>query len=148
MNVADGLKMMESINLCWIVLLELKQNCWSWRENRFVQVSTYPRRRIQLIQPLALQLDKLGISSGHLPLVHPFSMSLNETPSSAPISPTSPTAPKSGVTRHDLFQAVADVESFDKLYVELTNRSIGAYSASGRKRCGLKLHATLAALEE
>lgn len=131
--------------------LNIVDECGRWAEDDGVDQSvldSFVGIKAELLELARKQLDKLGISSGHLPLVHPFSMSLNETPSSAPISPTSPTAPKSGVTRHDLFQAVADVESFDKLYVELTNRSIGAYSASGRKRCGLKLHATLAALED
>ena len=99
--------------------------------------------------PLTLsQLDKIGIAAGHLPFAHPFSMSLNETTSRSP-NPSSPTATdRPPVSRSDLLSAIATREVFDKLYIDLTNRSIQAYQASRRKRCSLKLHASLAALEE
>ncbi|KAK4701381.1 trafficking protein particle complex subunit 10, partial [Phenoliferia sp. Uapishka_3] len=93
------------------------------------------------------QLDKIGISSGHLPLSHPFSMSLNEYASERPVKPL-PAGARDAVSRKDLLDAIANLESFDKLYVELTNRSIHAYQTSRRKRCSLKLHASLAALED
>lgn len=52
------------------------------------------------------------------------------------------------VSRKDLLAAIQDQGVFDKLYVDLTNRAIKAYQSSRRKRCALKLHASLAALEE
>lgn len=101
-----------------------------------------------------MQLDKLGMGAGHLPSTHPFSMSFNESSAStvsgsSASSPTSTTPPnRQPVTRKDLLDAMDKREAFDKLYVELTQRSLQAYQASGRKRCAAKLNACLAALEQ
>ncbi len=78
-------------------------------------------------------------------------MSLNEvSPTSGSLSPVIPSAAstRDAISRPDLREAARNQEAFDKLYIDLTNRSISAYGSAGRKRCGLKLHATLAALEE
>lgn len=95
------------------------------------------------------QLDKIGMGAGHLPMVHPFSMSLNEISPSRPTSPaTSQPADRPPVSRKDLLDAISDRTTFDKLYVELSQKTIQAYQTSGRKRCALKLHAGLAGLEK
>lgn len=75
-------------------------------------------------------------------------MSLNETVAEVSSDPTRDAKNRPPVTRRDLLEAVASREVFDKLYIDLTNRSIQAYQGAGRKRCSLKLHASLAALEE
>ncbi|KAI5476177.1 hypothetical protein MNV49_000338 [Pseudohyphozyma bogoriensis] len=105
--------------------------------------------KAELLELARKQLDKIGILSGHLPLLHPFTMSLNEHASDSPtnLTPTAPNSP-AVVSRPDLLAVIHDAEAFDKLYIDLTNRSIQAYSASHRKRCSLKLHASLAALED
>lgn len=76
-------------------------------------------------------------------------MSLQEISSDTPPA-TAATSPdmRPPVTREDLLEAMADRDLFDKLYISLTNRSIKAYQTSRRKRCALKMHASLAALEE
>lgn len=94
-----------------------------------------------------MQLDKIGIGAGHLPMIHPFSMSINEHSPEQPSSSITPGG-VDNVTRKDLLVAMSNVEHFDKIYIDLTNRAIQAYQASGRKRSGLKMHASLAALEE
>ena len=88
------------------------------------------------------------MAAGHLPRSHPFSMSLNEMAEagSLPDSPGS-AADRPPVSRKDLLEAIEDRDVFDKLYIDLTNRSIKAYQLGHRKRCSLKLHASLAALE-
>ncbi|GAA6031407.1 hypothetical protein JCM8097_005646 [Rhodosporidiobolus ruineniae] len=104
--------------------------------------------KAELLELARKQLDKIGMSAGHLPTTHPFSMSLNETsPSSTPASSSSAPTNPSPVTREDLIAAIADQAAFDKLYVGLAHRAVSAYQQSGRKRCALKLHAFLAALE-
>ena len=55
---------------------------------------------------------------------------------------------RDAVSRKDLIDAIGNREDFDKLYIDLSNRTIQAYQASHRKRSSLKLHASLAALEE
>ncbi|BGP01777.1 hypothetical protein NBRC10513v2_005416 [Rhodotorula toruloides] len=110
--------------------------------------------KAELLELAKKQLDKLGMGAGHLPSTHPFSMSFNESSastvsSSSASSPTSPTPPnRQPVTRKDLLDAMDKREAFDKLYVELTQRSLQAYQASGRRRCAAKLNAYLAALEQ
>ncbi|GAA5867144.1 hypothetical protein JCM1840_001497 [Sporobolomyces johnsonii] len=108
-------------------------------------VTSFVAVKAELLELAKKQLDKIGMGAGHLPMVHPFSMSLNEiipTSSSAPSPPNRPP-----VSRKDLLNAISKQEVFDKLYVDLTHRTIQAYQASGRKRCSIKLHAGLAALE-
>ncbi|BGP09807.1 hypothetical protein JCM10049v2_005681 [Rhodotorula toruloides] len=110
--------------------------------------------KAELLELAKKQLDKLGMGAGHLPSTHPFSMSFNESSAStvsgsSASSPTSTTPPnRQPVTRKDLLDAMDKREAFDKLYVELTQRSLQAYQASGRKRCAAKLNACLAALEQ
>lgn len=82
-------------------------------------------------------------------MVHPFSMSLNEITPSRPTSPSSAQpAERPPVSRQDLLQAISDQAVFDRLYIELSQRTIQAYQTSGRKRCAIKLHAGLAGLEQ
>lgn len=81
-------------------------------------------------------------------MVHPFSMSLNETVVEVSTDAARDAAKRPPVSRKDLLDAIKSREVFDKLYIDLTNRCIQAYQGSGRKRCSLKLHASLAALEE
>ena len=106
-----------------------------------------------------LQLDKIGMGAGHLPAVHPFSMSFNEsapsssstrpgTPSSATRSLQSPTRTTPPVTRQDLIAAMGDMAVFDRLYTDLAGRTAQAYQASGRRRSAAKVSAFLAALEQ
>ncbi|GAA5999266.1 transport protein particle complex II subunit TRS130 [Rhodotorula paludigena] len=113
--------------------------------------------KAELLELAKKQLDKIGMSAGHLPAVHPFSMSFNESaPGSSALSSCAPSA-SSGmqppqrsnppVTRRDLLDGIAKQDVFDKLYVDLAQKTMQAYQSSGRRRCAAKLHAFLAALE-
>ncbi|GAA5988713.1 hypothetical protein JCM5350_001988 [Sporobolomyces pararoseus] len=111
-------------------------------------VTSFVAVKAELLELAKKQLDKIGMGAGHLPMVHPFSMSLNEISPSRPTSPTSSQpADRPPVSRKDLLDAISDRTTFDKLYVELSQKTIQAYQTSGRKRCALKLHAGLAGLE-
>ncbi|GAA5886852.1 hypothetical protein JCM6882_005915 [Rhodosporidiobolus microsporus] len=104
--------------------------------------------KAELLDLAKKQLDKIGMGAGHLPTTHPFAMSLNESsPSRAPTSAAHP-AERPPVTRQDLLDCTTHQDSFDKLYIDLTHRAIQAYQSSGRKRCALRLHSFLAALEQ
>ncbi|GAA6060213.1 hypothetical protein JCM10212_002292 [Sporobolomyces blumeae] len=104
--------------------------------------------KAELLELAKKQLDKIGMGAGHLPMVHPFSMSLNETSPPRPTSPsTIPPSDRPPVSRRDLIEATSNRDVFDKLYVELSQKTIQAYQSSGRKRCAIKLHAGLAGLE-
>ncbi|SGY18944.1 BQ5605_C014g07514 [Microbotryum silenes-dioicae] len=136
--------------------LNIVDNCQVWIEGEDIDRKTaasFVAVKAELLELARKQLDKIGIGAGHLPPSHPFSMSLNEPTFSIPSTFNSPdlnnlnTHQRPPVSRQDLLNAIKDGEAFDKLFIDLTNRSIQAYSQSGRKRCSLKLHASLAALE-
>ncbi|GAA5881145.1 hypothetical protein JCM16303_004817 [Sporobolomyces ruberrimus] len=111
-------------------------------------VTPFVAVKAELTELAKKQLDKIGMGAGHLPMVHPFSMSLNEITPSRPTSPSSAQpAERPPVSRQDLLQAISDQAVFDRLYIELSQRTIQAYQTSGRKRCAIKLHAGLAGLE-
>ena len=75
-------------------------------------------------------------------------MSLEESISSPLSTPTIAIGKdRPSVSRKDLLSATTDRGVFDKIYIDLTNRCIKAYQTSKRKRCALKLYASLAALE-
>ncbi|GAA5838208.1 hypothetical protein JCM5353_006041 [Sporobolomyces roseus] len=82
--------------------------------------------KAELLELAKKQVDKIGMGAGHLPMIHPFSMSLNEISASSSTS-TGPIQPadRPPVSRKDLL----------------------TYQTSGRKRCAIKLHAGLAGLE-
>ncbi|BGP50119.1 hypothetical protein JCM10450v2_006030 [Rhodotorula kratochvilovae] len=117
--------------------------------------------KAELLELAKKQLDKIGMGAGHLPAVHPFSMSFNETspsttsaPSTRPDTPSSaagglqsPTRPNPPVTRQDLLDAIAKQDVFDRLYADLANKTVQAYQSSGRRRCAAKVLAFLAALD-
>ena len=81
-------------------------------------------------------------------MIHPFSMNLNETIVEVSTDAARDAGSRPPVSRKDLLHAIKSRVEFDKLYIDLTNRCIQSYQSSGRKRCSLKLHASLAALEE
>ncbi|GAA5977541.1 hypothetical protein JCM10908_005008 [Rhodotorula pacifica] len=109
--------------------------------------------KAELLELAKKQLDKLGIFAGHLPALHPFSMSLNESPSTTGSSSSTPPATtlnsptRPPVTRRDLLDAIDQEEVFDSLYIDLTQKAIQAYQATTRRRCAAKLQACLAALD-
>jgi trafficking protein particle complex subunit 10 len=112
------------------------------------QVGGIPFRTYRLSVPKILsfrfQLDKIGIASGHLPDSLPFSMATSSPlPTNRATLPTHPTP----ISEKNFLAAVGDRESFYKLYIMITNRSIECYTAGKRKKFALKLHHTLAALE-
>ncbi|SCV73847.1 BQ2448_6277 [Microbotryum intermedium] len=136
--------------------LNIVDNCQVWIEGEDVDcrtAATFVAVKAELLELARKQLDKIGIGTGYLPPSHPFSMSLNESISSIPSTSNSPdfdnpnALNRPPITRQDLLDAIKDGDAFDKLFIDLTNRSIQAYSQSERKRCSLKLHASLAALE-
>ncbi|GAA6024476.1 hypothetical protein JCM10207_004507 [Rhodosporidiobolus poonsookiae] len=104
--------------------------------------------KAELLELAKKQLDKIGMSAGHLPTSHPFVMSLNEN-SAGSVTTASAKQPadRAPVTRQELLAAIADRAAFDRLYSDLVHRTILSYQHSGRKRCTSKLQASLAALE-
>ncbi|KAF9517292.1 hypothetical protein BS47DRAFT_1380623, partial [Hydnum rufescens UP504] len=98
----------------------------------------------ELLELARTQLDKIGIASGHLPDSLPFSMATSSPlPTSRATLPSHPAA----ISEKNILAAIGDRETFDKLYIMITNRSIECYTAAKRKKFALKLHHSLAALE-
>ncbi|KDQ16168.1 hypothetical protein BOTBODRAFT_65084 [Botryobasidium botryosum FD-172 SS1] len=117
-------------------------------------LSAFNAAKGELLRLSRTQLEKIGIRVGHVPSVPPFSMSLSSgglvSPSDTPpsgVTPAHSRAPSSSLTCEDLIEAISSRDSFDELYIMLTHRAIESYTASGRRRFALMLHASLAALD-
>jgi len=87
------------------------------------------------------QLDIIGVRAGHLPLNPPFSVKL------ASGNAISKSSSDTSISNEDLLRVTNDREDFYKLYIDVTNRAISAYTKAGRRKSGLKLHGSLAALD-
>lgn len=96
----------------------------------------------------SLQLDVLGVQKGYLPREHPFSMSLEGVEDESATANGEGTERPMQITRQDLLVSLDSQDSFDKFYLDVTNRAIAAFQKCGRKRSALKLHASVAALEK
>ncbi|KAK4048148.1 hypothetical protein OIO90_005912 [Microbotryomycetes sp. JL221] len=130
--------------------LNIVDECQKRVDSRVIDRITTQRftaAKAELLELARKQLDKIGIEAGHLPTSHPFSMSLNEGTQLVDDHRQIEGGHKS-ITQPELAAAINQVVGFDKLYLDITNRCIQAYQASGRRRCSLKLHASLAALEK
>lgn len=102
--------------------------------------------KAELLDLARSQLDKIGIRKGYLPSIHPFSMSLP----SSDLGSTQDPPPEHGEARissPDLIEALRGRDEFDRLYITTTNRTIQTYNSCSRRRFALKLHASLAALD-
>lgn len=87
------------------------------------------------------QLDIIGVQAGHLPLNPPFSVKVSSG------NAVSKSSSDTSISNEDLLRVTNDREDFYKLYIDVTNRAISAYTKAGRRRSALKLHGSLAALE-
>ncbi|KAF8333566.1 trafficking protein particle complex subunit 10 [Cantharellus anzutake] len=99
--------------------------------------------RGELLELAKLQLDKIGMRSGHLPLSSPFTIALSG--SSSYVGPIDSVGRL--VSQKDLLSAVEQKDIFDKLYTITTHRAIECFTAGNRKRAALKLHGYLAAFD-
>ncbi|GAA5990656.1 hypothetical protein JCM11641_001264 [Rhodosporidiobolus odoratus] len=102
-----------------------------------------------LLELAKKQLEKIGMRTGHLPTTHPFCMSLDESWAKSPMPAPKPASSSTrlAVTRTDLLTAIESQDAFDELYANVTRRCVQAYQRSARRRCALKQHASISALE-
>ncbi|CAG8444801.1 5577_t:CDS:10 [Ambispora gerdemannii] len=101
----------------------------------------------ELLDLARKQLDKLGIYYGHLPSDIPFITALSHFPSSQLNNHDEETTKAPVITNADLVTALQSAESFDILYLRITNRALRAYEASTRTRSLLRLQGDVAALQ-
>jgi len=87
------------------------------------------------------QLDIIGVRAGHLPSNPPFSVKLSSG------NAVSKSSSDTSISNEDLLRATNNREDFYKLYIDVTNRAISAYTKAGRRKSALKLHGSLAALD-
>lgn len=104
--------------------------------------------KAELLDLARSQLDRIGIQAGHLPRELPFTMALAVVTE----EPTSPDAEadmahRGKITNLTIKQVMDDMDRFDEVYLELTNRAIQAYNASGRMRSVFKLQGDIATLQ-
>ncbi|EJD39309.1 hypothetical protein AURDEDRAFT_71368 [Auricularia subglabra TFB-10046 SS5] len=133
--------------------ISVVQQCDKWADGFQLEgalLSTYNSVKGELYELARNQVEKLGVQLGHLPHTPPFTMSLP-----APSRPGTPTSTSSASTvKHSgkiscepILAAMKSRETFDKLYVSVTNRAIAMYDKGGRRKFALKLHGCVAALD-
>lgn len=89
---------------------------------------------------------------GYLPAEAPFTIGLDTIPLPSPTSSeisdgtTQNRGPK--ISTPELIEALKSRDAFDRLYITTTNKAIQTYGSCGRRRFALKLHASLAALDQ
>lgn len=124
--------------------------------------------KAELLDLARRQLDKIGVAVGHLPRVHPFTMSLHGIDRTRrDLPPLPPEASQDGrasdkisavprsssraeqgqITRTELLRAIESREVFDLHYVALTERVVAGWMSGGRIRNVLRLRAVLASLD-
>ncbi|KAG9041581.1 hypothetical protein FS837_012056 [Tulasnella sp. UAMH 9824] len=103
--------------------------------------------KAELLDLARSQLDKIGIRKGYLPSVHPFSMSLPSSDLESAQAPP-PEPGEARISSADLIEALRGRDEFDRLYITTTNRTIQTFNSCSRRRFALKLHASLAALDD
>ncbi|PWN52569.1 hypothetical protein IE53DRAFT_271895 [Violaceomyces palustris] len=112
--------------------------------------------KAELLELARAQLDRLGMTIGHLPTTMPFCLPKREPPTGRlrdlpPLPHEAATASSlrdtSQVTRTELVEAIKDAQEFYNLYLGVTERVISASHHAGRKRSVQKLRANLASLD-
>ncbi|KAG9015714.1 hypothetical protein FRB90_004359, partial [Tulasnella sp. 427] len=124
--------------------------CDAWADAASIEppaMASLNAAKAELLDLARSQLDKIGIRRGYLPCIHPFSMSLPlasniEPPENPPSEPVD-----ARISSPDLIEALRGRDEFDRLYITTTNRCIQTYNSCNRRRFALRLHATLAAVD-
>lgn len=124
--------------------------CDAWADAASLEPATMVSlnaAKAELLDLARSQLDKIGIRKGYLPSVHPFSMSLPYLDLESAQSPP-PEPSEARISSPDLIEALRGRDEFDRLYITTTNRTIQTFNSCSRRRFALKLHASLAALDD
>jgi len=110
----------------------------------------------ELLDVAKIQLEQIGMRSGHFPLRHPFAASASEPPlyvdehllslrEDKDLSVISPVAP---ISQQSITAALGNEESFDKIYSEYCRRCVNAYRLVKRRRNADRIQASLASFEQ
>ena len=127
--------------------------CQLWTEAALLdpsEITAFDAVQGELLELARTQLDKIGITAGHLPSTPPFTIGLPSAvvnPNTVHVEPVTPSTRGPPISRPDLLAAISSRDEFDKLYFATTHRAIKTYTSAGRGRFALKLHASLGALE-
>lgn len=124
--------------------------------SKWVIVSYVPGRL--LIR--TLQVERIGVACGHLPDVYPFSQTTTTVITSDDVlfessdnglsdsgdAHSDGIAARPSMSNPQLVEALADVQVFRNLYLNLTKKAIMAYEACGKANANIRLKADLAGL--
>ncbi|MCO5565922.1 hypothetical protein L7F22_019597 [Adiantum nelumboides] len=122
--------------------------------------ASFHAAKAELLDLARRQLDRIGISVGHLPNAAPFSLSISKQsdkldrdlpalPGDSKVKRLSSsngtsTSTANIITRQEIVDALASKEVFDLRYTTLTERALAGWISSGRKRNVLRLRSALA----
>lgn len=124
--------------------------------------ASFHAAKAELLDLARRQLDRIGISVGHLPNAAPFSLSISKQsdkldrdlpalPGDSKVKRLSSsngtsTSTANIITRQEIVDALASKEVFDLRYTTLTERALAGWISSGRKRNVLRLRSALASI--
>nr|XP_031863557.1 uncharacterized protein CI109_000809 [Kwoniella shandongensis]KAA5530629.1 hypothetical protein CI109_000809 [Kwoniella shandongensis] len=104
------------------------------------------------------EVERLGVSSGHLPNAYPFQPPSAPLPSSDDVlfessdngmsddGDPQPPSKRPSLSNKQLLEAISNTESFRSLYLGLTKKAVQAYEACGKVNSVIRLKADLAAV--
>ncbi|CAD6587142.1 MAG: hypothetical protein TREMPRED_004669, partial [Tremellales sp. Tagirdzhanova-0007] len=145
--------------------LDIVQRCDEWsridRPNGdYTGLIAYESARSELLDIARVQVERIGIASGHLPNVYPFIQSSALVLSSDDVlfessdngmdddkpAQFDEVPPRMTISNRQLIEAMGDVTKFRNLYLTHTKKAILAYEACGKVNSVLRLKADLAGL--
>lgn len=117
--------------------------------------SAFHAAKAELLDLALRQLDKIGISAGHLPNTAPFSLSMDgqfaiETERELPPLPDNEkhlSAQANVISRQELLDAIKNREVFDIRYIALAERVLTSFVSGRKKRNVLRLRCVLSSLD-
>ncbi|WVN90958.1 uncharacterized protein L203_106203 [Cryptococcus depauperatus CBS 7841] len=134
---------------------------WSYTDRsngNYSGLTTYESARLELLDIARIQVERLGVSLGHLPNAYPFqppstllpfqqsSILFDEASVSSSVPP-SPTVPRrQRISNNLLSESISDHAKFLELYKDLTDKAQKAHVKFGKIGSSIRLKADLSAL--
>jgi len=137
--------------------MDLVDHCDEWSRvdrpnNDYSGLIAYESARSELLDIARVQVERIGVATGHLPDIYPFSRIKDLAPMpKTPIGEDGQPIPKHAGARPPLSNrtfvaALESQEAYLELYSKLTTDALEAYSACGKGNSAVRLKTDLAAL--
>ncbi|WVR03511.1 hypothetical protein IAU60_000502 [Kwoniella sp. DSM 27419] len=149
--------------------MDIVSRCDQWSQmdrpnGDYSGLVAYESARSELLDIARIQVERIGVSAGHLPPIYPFNPATSPYPPTAQDvlfesssnglsddedlahSPEQAQGERPALTNEQLIDAQNDEKNCRALYLSLTRKTIKAYEACGKINSVVRLKADLAAL--